>query len=289
MVFSIVIPCHNDWPLVCGAVDACLAQQGDVTLEVIVVDDGSTDGTHDALLARYGDEPQVKLLQQANAGPGSARNHGVSVAMGEHLLFLDADDRIGAQYLAAVKRCLVQEGEGEGEGEGECAVLSPFAYFSDEQTQHRSLMRFFRAPRLARCWVEFNRFCLMTGNCFPISACVLPRQVFDAVGGFDASMRHHEDWDLWIKVVGSGVTWVYTDGDIDAATHIRMRQGLMSNVDAMKRSQKLVISRHAQQGWWKWLNVPLGWWVARAGRALVMGMQLLTLGRDQHLKFSRSK
>ncbi len=281
MEFSIVIPCYNDWPLVCGAIDACLTQKGGVTLEVIVVDDGSTDGTPAELRARYADQIRVKVLQQANAGPGAARNFGVSVAAGEHLLFLDADDRIGPMYLAAVKQCLAQDRA--------CAVLSPFAYFSDEQSPHPTLMRFFRAPRLARSWAAFNRFCLMTGNCFPISACVLSKRIFDAVGGFDATMRHHEDWDLWIKVVGSGVAFVYTDGGFDAATHIRMRKGLMSNLDAMKRSQKLVISRHARQGWMTWLNAPWGWWLFRTGRALVMGVQLLVLGRDQHLKFSRSE
>jgi glycosyltransferase involved in cell wall biosynthesis len=85
---SVVIPAYNAETFLAEAIDSVLAQGHD-TLEVIVVDDGSTDGT--AGVARgYG--ARVRLLQQSNAGIGSARNTGVDAATGDLLAFLDADD-----------------------------------------------------------------------------------------------------------------------------------------------------------------------------------------------------
>jgi len=85
---SVVIPAYNAERFLAEAIDSVLGQ-GYGSLEVIVVDDGSTDDTAD--VARHYD-PQVRLLQQVNGGIGSARNSGVEAASGEHLAFLDADD-----------------------------------------------------------------------------------------------------------------------------------------------------------------------------------------------------
>jgi glycosyltransferase involved in cell wall biosynthesis len=85
-----VIPTWNRARLVCEAVDSALAQ-GEERVEIIVVDDGSTDGTAELLTARFGTKVhQVRLAGQS--GPGAARNAGVRVARGELLAFLDSDD-----------------------------------------------------------------------------------------------------------------------------------------------------------------------------------------------------
>lgn len=92
--FSIIIPVYNLADYVGGAIDSCLNQGlagGEV--EVIVVDDGSTDGTP-RVLADYGRHPQVRVLTQPNRGVSAARNNGAQAARGEYILFLDADDRL---------------------------------------------------------------------------------------------------------------------------------------------------------------------------------------------------
>jgi len=86
---SCVIPAFNAEAHLGEAIDSVLAQSHRV-LEVVVVDDGSTDGT--AQVAQSGGE-LVIYVQQANAGPSSARNRGVELARGELVAFLDADDR----------------------------------------------------------------------------------------------------------------------------------------------------------------------------------------------------
>jgi glycosyltransferase involved in cell wall biosynthesis len=87
---SIVIPTWNRARLVCEAVESALVQEG-ADLEVIVVDDGSTDGTAETIERRFGES--VKLLRMpTRSGVGAARNHGVAWATGDLLSFLDSDD-----------------------------------------------------------------------------------------------------------------------------------------------------------------------------------------------------
>jgi glycosyltransferase involved in cell wall biosynthesis len=90
-LFSVIIPAYNRAGLIGQTLDSLLVQQ-DIAredLEIIVVDDGSTDGTLD-IVAGYGD--RVRILRQANRGPGAARNAGLRVAAGEYAAFLDSDD-----------------------------------------------------------------------------------------------------------------------------------------------------------------------------------------------------
>ena len=87
---SVVIPTWNRAGLVCEAVESALGQVGG-ELEVIVVDDGSNDGTAEILERRFG--KAIKLLQMATrSGVGAARNEGVRQATGDLLAFLDSDD-----------------------------------------------------------------------------------------------------------------------------------------------------------------------------------------------------
>src|SRR5262245_39908172 len=85
---SVVIPSYNSAAYLPAAIDSVLAQTAR-DLEVIVVDDGSTDDTPD-VVARYG--PPVRGIRQANAGVAAARNRGIAEARGRYIAFLDADD-----------------------------------------------------------------------------------------------------------------------------------------------------------------------------------------------------
>lgn len=85
---SVVIPLFNDGAWIAGAIDSVI-ERADGLLEVIVVDDGSTDDGPEIVTA-YGDP--VRLIKQANAGPPKARNTGIAAARGRLIGFLDADD-----------------------------------------------------------------------------------------------------------------------------------------------------------------------------------------------------
>lgn len=89
---SIIIPTYNSESTICRAIDSCLKQTYK-EIEIIVVDDGSTDKTKD-ILKRYDDEPKVKYVYQENQERSVARNNGLYMAKGELIQFLDADDMI---------------------------------------------------------------------------------------------------------------------------------------------------------------------------------------------------
>ncbi|HEY5957340.1 MAG TPA: glycosyltransferase family A protein, partial [Polyangiaceae bacterium] len=84
-----VIPTYNRREYVQEAIDSIIAQTFR-DYEIIVVDDGSTDGTREALPARYGE--RIRYLWQTNQGESAARNHALSLAMGQYIAFLDSDD-----------------------------------------------------------------------------------------------------------------------------------------------------------------------------------------------------
>src|SRR5947209_3795753 len=89
MRVSVIIPLYNKAPYVRRTLDSVRAQTF-ADYEVIVVDDGSTDGGA-AVVEGFGD-PRFRLIAQPNAGPGAARNRGLAEAGGEFVAFLDADD-----------------------------------------------------------------------------------------------------------------------------------------------------------------------------------------------------
>ena len=107
MNVSVVIPLYNKARHIARAIDSIVTQTyGD--LELIVVDDGSSDGGGD-IVRRYTD-PRIRLIVQANAGPGAARNRGLREAKGELVAFLDADDQWLPDYLQTSVALLEQYG-----------------------------------------------------------------------------------------------------------------------------------------------------------------------------------
>ncbi len=98
-LISIVIPAYNYASLLPRALDSVLCQMAD-DIELIIVNDGSTDDTREVLDAYLaGREGNISVVQQANAGAGSARNHGIRLARGQYALMLDADDELLADAL----------------------------------------------------------------------------------------------------------------------------------------------------------------------------------------------
>lgn len=90
-MISVVIPLYNKEASIAQSLKSVLSQEYD-DFEVVIVDDGSTDGSVDVVEAM--NDPRIRLIKQENGGPSKARNTGVKNAKGEWILFLDADDEM---------------------------------------------------------------------------------------------------------------------------------------------------------------------------------------------------
>jgi hypothetical protein len=184
MTISVVIPTHNCAGLVDQAI-ASIRRQTRPVEEVIVVDDASADGTAD--VAESLGVKVIRLTQ--NAGPSSARNHGVSQATGDCIAFLDADDLWEAEH------CEVLGGLLEVAPEAALAFTRMLPFWEIQGRVHEG-DAFFDLPEETPC----DAFrALVRRNSIGTSAVMMRHSRFNELGGFDNAMRFSEDYDLWLR------------------------------------------------------------------------------------------
>lgn len=105
---TVIIPVYNREDLIAESLDSAL-QQSHPDVEVIVIDDGSTDQTIERIKPYIETDPRIRLIQQNNAGPGVARQAGLDIATGEFIQFLDSDDLLLPQKIALQVSALLDE------------------------------------------------------------------------------------------------------------------------------------------------------------------------------------
>ena len=122
---SLIIPVFNNEPFLDESLSAARAQ-GEMSLEIIIIDDGSTDGSLSKIKAHAERDPRIIVIEQANQGVSAARNAGLDRASGKWLAFLDGDDWIAPGSLAAWH----QQAE---KGELDCLLCNGFSFRADPQ------------------------------------------------------------------------------------------------------------------------------------------------------------
>jgi glycosyltransferase involved in cell wall biosynthesis len=105
-LLSVLIPAHNEAMVICSAIKRVLSSDY-VDLEVIIVDDGSTDGTSDAVRERFDSHPRVTLLTTSNGGKAAALNRGLVQARGSVIVALDADTQFQLETISKLARWFV--------------------------------------------------------------------------------------------------------------------------------------------------------------------------------------
>jgi len=182
-VISVIIPAYNVAPFLREAVHSALAQTFP-DIEVIVVDDGSTDGTADKL-SDIGD-PRLRVLREDHAGSAAARNAGLRLASGEFVAFLDADDRWAPQNLERQLAFLMSHPE----------VDITFGHSLVVGEDGHSLG--FTSSSCAGP-VSFSQL-LRTNEIGNGSCLLVRREALDRAGWFDTTLAACVDIDVWMRV-----------------------------------------------------------------------------------------
>jgi cellulose synthase/poly-beta-1,6-N-acetylglucosamine synthase-like glycosyltransferase len=173
---SAIIPAYNAVRTISGAIESCLSQTYP-PIEILVVDDGSVDGTAE-LAAGFG--THVRVERKPNGGPASARNHAARLARGDWLGFLDADDRWLPSKLE--KQLTLASSD-------DVVVIQTLTGGSTQQIPEEVTF-----PQL---W-ETNLVCT--------SSALIRRSTFERLGGFneDPELISSEDYHLWLRIAATG-------------------------------------------------------------------------------------
>jgi glycosyltransferase involved in cell wall biosynthesis len=195
---AVIIPVFNAGAFITDALESVRSQVVPAS-EVVVVDDGSTDGSADAARAMTRDWPQLRVLQQANAGVSNARNRGVASTSSPLIAFLDHDDRMVPTRLARQRAVFEEQPSTQvviGDWQNELepgADEPPFHILWPAATRQRAIMTM-----------------------------MLRRTTWNRIGGFDERIQGHEDLDWASRAIASGTTIDYLD---EVLVHRRLHGG----------------------------------------------------------------
>jgi glycosyltransferase involved in cell wall biosynthesis len=190
---SIVIPCYNAEPYIAATIRSVLAQDLPA-MEIIVVDDGSSDRSLDVVREQF---PAVRVVAQANQGVAAARNHGLSLARGEWVAFVDADDiwlpgKLKAQFdeMAATPGCRMSYTAWQVwpsvAPEPDAGYLAQLAELAGDSSRWSGATGWIYPQLLLDCVVW-------------TSTVLAQRSLFAEIGDFDTTLRLGEDYDLWLR------------------------------------------------------------------------------------------
>ncbi len=221
---SIIIPVYNDEAHVSHAIESALSQTMK-EVEVIVVDDGSTDGTPE-VLRRY--DGRIKAIRQENQGPAAAMNAALRHSSGQYVSFIESDDWVSAEKSEALSRYLDEHpdvglcyGRWQTVSEVTREVLSTQgAELPADPTERLA----FAAP-------------------FPPVAVQMRREWLDRVGWFDDDLRTLQDIDLWCRLHTAGCKFARATKQLVAFYLVR-ESSLSRNPELMHRHFLLVLDKY---------------------------------------------
>jgi len=228
---SLIIPTYNRASLLAATLDSALAQRLPF-LEIIVVDDGSTDDTAQVLV-RYAQ--RIRVIRVANGGVQNARNTGVAAAAGDYIVLCDSDDLFEADYVATVAPWLARHPDCD-------AVYSNFVTF-DERGVHADKFAlapagFFDGARQSESfWHDIPDLYLRTLSYQPLfpSGSAIRKSLYQRIGGYDVRFNGvgGEDWEFTLRLIGQArlalcatpLVRIRKHGANDSADNIRTVSG----------------------------------------------------------------
>jgi len=175
---SVVVPCYNQGKFLSEALDSVINQTMK-EWECIIVDDGSSDNSIDIAKKYSTKDSRIQYVHQENVGPSAARNKGVTLTSAPLIFFLDGDNKIhpellklGVKYMNSHKDCVL--------------FNSRATYFGD------------KAGDFTLQYTSYKD--LLVGNSIDC-ACIVRREDFNRIEGFDEKLRGYEDWEFFIRLL----------------------------------------------------------------------------------------
>jgi glycosyltransferase involved in cell wall biosynthesis len=219
---SVITPCYRQGHLLAQAIDSVLAQAYPNT-ELIVVNDGSDDDTDD-VARRYGS--RIVYVPKTNGGLPSARNAGLAVARGQYALFLDADDLLAPDAIAALVAAL--------NGRRDALAVGGWQHFQTSPSVDATAPMY---PVVSGSALET----VMSRNIAPVHAFLAPVAMVRDAGGFGETLKACEDWDCWTRLIVGGAE-VVTVSDV-VAFYRNTPASMSKNFDRMLLTRVDVLLR----------------------------------------------
>lgn len=226
---AVVIPAFNAATHITETLRSVCAQtiQPD---EIILVDDGSTDGTADVAAAV---DPRIRVIRQANGGAGAARNTGILASHSRHVAIVDADDLLLENHFALTMTALERHQDAPlafGDVlEFTDAGFYPHSFWHKTRSNHHAVERNI-TPHGVTLLGEGLTASLFRGNIVPVSTTVIRRSAFAQAGLFNAALRAVEDQDLNLRLSRLG-PFAFV-GEVTAHKRVHL-QSLTVQADAL--------------------------------------------------------
>jgi len=231
---SVVIPCHNHGDYLRSALESVLAQNYS-NLEILVVDDGSSDHTRQ-VVAEF---PHVNYIRQCHSGCSVARNNGIKRSDGDLIAFLDADDLwLPGKLHAQVKHLMKNPDYG--------LVYSPIRVLNNSS----GVVKW--RPKLYARHATLEK--LLVSNTISTSTVLVRRSCFEKVGLFDPDLGEFQDWEMWLRIASFFNVGVVRKS---LAVYRQYRSPLERNVRAVLGNQLVVIKKIREFTEGREVKVPL--------------------------------
>ncbi len=213
-LISIIIPCYNNERVIIEAIQSA-EKQTYKNVEIIVVDDGSTDQTF-ATVSEYiqGTNKNVKLYTKTNSGPAATRNYGFDQSNGQFIVFLDGDDKLHEEFVEEYFNAFIQHPNVN-------LVYSNAEYFEGKTGPWHI--------------IDYNKDDLLISNSIPIFA-MISAETFEKAGKFDENLPCLEDWELWIRVLAKNKNVYKIDKSLYYYRKRIEKNSLTDNIDFHAKS-----------------------------------------------------
>lgn len=192
---SLIIPTYNYGEFISNAIVSILKQTYD-NYEIIVVDDGSTDGTKN--IVKSFKNNKIKYIYQENQGANVARNRGFKESSGEYIIFLDSDDILGSKHIKEYLKVGVTNPGSNVYGP------SKKGYFSNGQFKVKYNMGSCPNNDLLASWIKADWWAFT-------SSVMWPRNNIVKVGGWDETLHANQDGDIAMRALIEGISFVYAE------------------------------------------------------------------------------